>query len=172
MEEEGRDLLRASGVSDEDVRVRRLCEMRYEGQGHEVTVGLPDGPLGPEDADQITTRYRKAYLRLYSREGPDVPLEAITWRLEVSAPLPEILLDGRESTVEAPGGARKGERVIYLPEEEGFLAVPVYDRYRLPPGATFEGPAVVEERESTVVLGPESSARIDEARNLVVRWSG
>jgi N-methylhydantoinase A len=62
--------------------------------------------------------------------------------------------------------------VFYLPEEEGFLAVPVYDRYRLSPGATFECPAVVEERESTVVLVTGSRTGIDEARNLVVRWSG
>jgi N-methylhydantoinase A len=53
MEAEGRDLLRASDVADEDIRVRRLCEMRYAGQGHEVTVGLPAGSLGPEDADRI-----------------------------------------------------------------------------------------------------------------------
>jgi N-methylhydantoinase A len=172
MEEEGRDLLRSSGVVDEDIRVRRLCEMRYAGQGHEVTVGLPDGPLGPEDADRITELYRKEYLRLYSREGPDVPLEAITWRLEVSAPLPEILLDGGGSTAAAPNEAQKGERAVYLPEEEGFLAVPVYDRYRLSPGVTFEGPAVVEERESTVVLGPGSRGEIDGTRNLLVRPSG
>jgi N-methylhydantoinase A len=48
--------------------------------------------------------------------------------------------------------------------------VPVYDRYRLDPGAALEGPAVVEERESTVVLGPEGRAEIDAARNLVARW--
>ncbi|HVD35244.1 MAG TPA: hydantoinase/oxoprolinase family protein, partial [Rubrobacter sp.] len=168
MEEEGRDLLRASGVADGDVMVRRLCEMRYVGQGHEVTVELPDGNLGPDDADRLTSLYRKEYRRLYSREGPDVPLEAITWRLEVSSPRPRIQLDGEESD---PGEARKGEREIYVPEEEDFLTVPVYDRYLLGTSATFEGPAVVEERESTVVIGPESRAEIDGARNLLVRWS-
>ena len=168
MEEEGRYLLRASGVADDDVKVRRLCEMRYVGQGHEVTVELPDGNLGPDDADRLTTLYRKEYRRLYSREGPDVSLEAITWRLEVSSPRPRIRLDGEDSD---PGEARKGEREIYVPEEEGFLAVPVFDRYLLGTGATFEGPAVVEERESTVIIGPDSRAEIDAARNLVVRWS-
>jgi len=49
--------------------------------------------------------------------------------------------------------------------------VPVYDRYRLDPGSVFEGPAVVEESESTVVLGPKGRAEIDAARNLIVRWS-
>jgi N-methylhydantoinase A len=48
--------------------------------------------------------------------------------------------------------------------------VPVYDRYLLGPGGALDGPAVVEERESTVILGPGSRAEIDRARNLVVRW--
>jgi N-methylhydantoinase A len=171
MEEEGRDLLRASGVADADVRVRRLCEVRYIGQGHEVTVELPDGDLGPEDTGQLTALHRKEYRRLYSREGPDVPLETVTWRLEVAAPRPEIRLHGEEGDPRPPDEARKGEREIYLPEDEGLRAVPVYDRYLLDPGAVFEGPAVVEERESTVVLGPGGRAEIDGARNLIVRWA-
>jgi N-methylhydantoinase A len=169
MDEEGRDLLRASGVADAEIRVRRLCEMRYTGQGHEVTVELPDGELGPEDAERLTAFYRKEYLRLYNREGPNVPLEALTWRLEVAAPRPEIRLEGEEGTSYPAERAQKGAREIYLPEDAGFTRVPVYDRYRFAPGATFEGPAVVEERESTVILGPEGRAEVDAARNLIVR---
>jgi N-methylhydantoinase A len=170
MEQEGRDLLRASGVAGADVRVRRLCEMRYVGQGHEVTVELPDGELGPEDVDRLTALYRKECRRLYNREGPDVPLEAVTWHLVVSGPRPEIRLGGEERDPRPPDEAQKYTREIYLPEEEDFRVVPVYDRYRLDPGAVFEGPAVVEERESTVILGPEGRAEIDAARNLIVRW--
>jgi N-methylhydantoinase A len=54
-----------------------------------------------------------------------------------------------------------------MPEFEGFAEVPVYDRYRLAPGHAFAGPAIVEERESTVVLGPGARARIDDALNLI-----
>ena len=170
MEEEGRELLRASGVADEDVLVRRLGEMRYVGQGHEVGVKLPEGTLGLDDVGGISAGYREEYRRLYRREGPDVPLEAITWRVEVSAPRPEILQEERGGDPRALGEARKGKREIYLPEKDGFAAVPVYDRYRLDPGAAFDGPAVVEERESTVIVGPDSRAEVDGLRNLIVRW--
>ena len=170
MEEEGRELLQASGVSDEDVRVRRLGEMRYVGQGHEVGVRLPEGTLGPEDVENISDGYREEYRRLYRREGPDVPLETITWRVEVSAPRPEIPQEEGEGDPRPLGGARKGEREIYVPEDGGFRPVPVYDRYSLDPGAVFDGPAVVEERESTVIVGPDSRAKVDGARNLIVRW--
>jgi N-methylhydantoinase A len=111
MEAEGRDLLRASGVADADIRVRRFCEIRYTGQGHEVTVELPGGSLGPDGADRLATLYRKEYRRLYNREGPDVPLEALTWRLEVAAPQPEIRLEGEEKG-EATSGGQKGVRDI------------------------------------------------------------
>ena len=67
-------------------------------------------------------------------------------------------------------GAQKGMREIYLPEADGFKEVPVYDRYRLEPGAELEGPAVVEEREATVILGPEGRSEIDAARSLISRW--
>jgi N-methylhydantoinase A len=170
MEEEGRELLRASQVADEDVLVRRLGEMRYVGQGHEVGVKLPEGTLGPDDVGGISAGYRDEYRRLYGREGPDVPLEAITWRVEVSAPRPEILQEETGGDPRALDEARKGKREIYLPEKDGFAAVPFYDRYRLDPGAAFEGPAVVEERESTVIVGPDSRAEVDEWRNLIVRW--
>jgi N-methylhydantoinase A len=95
----------------------------------------------------------------------------LTWRLEVVAPRPEIRLEGEEGDPRAPDQAQKGAREIYLPEDGDFREVSVYDRYRLDPGVIFEGPAVVEERESTVVLGSEGRAEIDAARNLIVRWS-
>ena len=170
MEDEGRELLQASGVAEEDVMVRRLGELRYTGQGHEVGVKLPDGTLDPEDVEKISDGYREEYRRLYGREGPDVPLEAITWRVEVSAPRPEILQGEVRGDPRSHDEARKGERGIYLPESDGFAPVPVYDRYKLDPGAAFDGPAVVEERESTVIVGPDSRAEVDGARNLIVRW--
>jgi N-methylhydantoinase A len=157
-------------VAEEDVRVRRTGEMRYIGQGHEVGVKLPEGRLGPEDVGEISDGYREEYRRLYGREGPDVPLETITWRVEVSSPRPEIPQETQKRDARPLKEARKGERGIYLPEEGGFTAVPVYDRYTLDPGVSFDGPAVVEERESTVIVGPDSRAEVDGPRNLIVRW--
>jgi N-methylhydantoinase A len=123
-----------------------------------------------DDADRLTALYRKEYRRLYNREGPDVPLEALTWRLEVVAPRPEIRLKEEGDGPSPLSEARKGTREIYLPEHGSFREVPVYDRYRLEPGTVLAGPAVVEERESTVVIGPEGRAEIDAARSLIARW--
>ena len=159
MEAEGRELLRASGVPDQDVLVRRLGEMRYIGQGHEVGVKLPEGKLGPDDVGglgplpgRIPEALRAGGPRRAAGDhnlarrgrGPAARDPAGSRRSQSPRPLAE---------------ARKGKREIYLPESDGFASVAVYDRYKLDPGAAFEGPAVVEERESTVVVGPESRGR-------------
>ena len=132
---------------------------------------LPAGEIGPDDADRLISLYHEEYRRLYGREGPDVPLETLTWRLEVVSPRPQIRLDARKDNSRALSEAHKGKREIYLPEHEDFRNVPVYDRYRLDPGAAFEGSAVFEVRESTVVLGLDSEVEIDPARNLTASWS-
>jgi N-methylhydantoinase A len=69
------------------------------------------------------------------------------------------------------GHARKAMRRAYFPETRGYVDTPVYDRYRLGPGLSLAGPAIVEERESTTVLPPGATAVADEYANLIVEVS-
>jgi N-methylhydantoinase A len=62
----------------------------------------------------------------------------------------------------------KGERPVYFPPD-GFCATPVYDRYTLPVGARLVGPAIVEERECTVVVTPGFEAEVDRFANLILQ---
>ena len=106
---------------------------------------------------------------LYERLGPPVPLEILNWRVVSSGPTPDTRL---RVVAQGAGDARaaiKGMRPAYFPERGGFVATPVYDRYRLSPGAAFEGPAIVEERESTVIIGPGALCVIDANHNLVAK---
>jgi N-methylhydantoinase A len=64
--------------------------------------------------------------------------------------------------------ARKGSRPAYFPERGGYVETAIYDRYALQPGMSFTGPAIVEERESTLIVGANAQARVDERRNVVV----
>ena len=98
-----------------------------------------------------------------------MPLEAITWRVVSSGPRPELRLLVQDCAVTDPSQARKGTRRAYFPELGGLAEVPVYDRYRLGAGAAFAGPAIVEERESTLIVGPNAGCHVDTQRNLVVR---
>jgi N-methylhydantoinase A len=66
---------------------------------------------------------------------------------------------------------RKPPSRAYFPEAGGFVATPVYDREALEPAMTFDGPAIVEERESTLIVGARGTGRVDENLNVIVEFS-
>lgn len=176
MEEEGRRLLSATVRSDE-VGFRRWADMRYRGQGYEVRVPMPDAPLAPGAEAVLRDAFERAYAAIYGHSAPDVPVDVVSWRVAAHGPRPALSLSqatgggvaaGRTSDGDGADGALKTRRSVYLPERNGFSEVPVYDRYRLASGDEFAGPAIVEERESTVVVGPNARVRMDAWRNLVL----
>ncbi len=174
MEAEGTALLEASGVAARQITHRRLADMRYVGQGHEITVPLPDGILGEPSMKSLMQAFESVYQGLYERLGPPVPVEILNWRVSSSGPRPALQLKFPVHSHpgidpgNAVGRARKGERKAYFPESGGYVATQVLDRYQLPAGAGFAGPAIVEERESTVIIGPGAHCTVDTMRNLLV----
>jgi N-methylhydantoinase A len=168
MEEEGRAVLTTSGVAPEQISYSRSADMRYVGQGHEVRVPVPGWSLGAERRDAFVEAFDRVYQQLYQRAGPAVGLEVVNWRLVVSGPRPELRLAAGEGGSASADDALKGHRRAYVHEAREYQQVPVYDRYRLAPGAALHGPAIVEERESTVIVGPRGRVTIDDLRNLRV----
>jgi N-methylhydantoinase A len=168
IEAEGRAVLREAGIADAEMTFRRTAEMRYAGQGHEVEGPVPSGLLGPESLAALTSGFEDAYRALYHRTPMGVPIEALNWRVVVSGPEaggPEVnraAVTGQEITA-----TPKRMRQAYFPEAEGYVETPVYDRYALAPGMVFAGPAIIEERESTTVVGPGARIRVDAGRTLV-----
>ena len=167
MAEEGGDVLERSGLSAEQISYKRSADIRYVGQGHEVAVMLPDGVLSAEHLSRISKLFNDAYRALYGREGPDVPLEVINWRVVASGPRPELNLK-LPTNRRREGNARRGFRRAYFPEPGEYIETAVYDRYALDVGMEFIGPGIVEERESTLIVGARGKARVDERLNIVV----
>ena len=163
---QGDAILARSGIAAEDRRVTRQADVRYAGQGHEIRIDLPDGVLGPHSMPAITSRFEQVYRALFGRTGPDVPLEGVSWRLLSSGPKPDVKL--RATSQVQTSEALKGNRGVYFPEWDEHRPVPVYDRYVLVSGASLRGPAVIEERESTTIIGPGASIEVDDTRNLSV----
>jgi N-methylhydantoinase A len=146
MEAEGTALLAKSGV--DEVTHRRVAEMRYAGQGYEIRVPVRGGSWPDALIDEFTATYRA----LYRRAGPAVGVEVLNWRVVSSGPAPDVTL--RLNAQATGGDARKGARQAYFPSAGGFVDTAVFDRYLLTPGERVDGPAIVEERESTVVVPP------------------
>jgi N-methylhydantoinase A len=164
---EGEAILRSAGLGQTEITCRRSADIRYVGQGHEVGVPLPAGALAARHSPEIAAQFSRLYRRLYGRLGPEVPLEVVNWRVTVSGPRRELNVSWPSGPV-AHKAAQKGMRPAYFPEEGGYIDTPVYDRYALDTGATLDGPAIVEERESTLVVGRRGRARVDERKNIIV----
>jgi N-methylhydantoinase A len=165
MERSVRDVLAEAGLSGDAVSIARRLDMRYEGQGYELEVAAGDTPTGLADA------FSAAYGAVFSSIQLDEPLEVVNWKIEASGPEP---MSGRAFRYDrdfAPGDALKATRDAYFPET-GIVAAPVYDRYRLAIGASVSGPAIIEEREATLVLGHGDIASVDSHLNLVVDVKG
>jgi N-methylhydantoinase A len=151
------------GVGPDQVGIEIAADVRHRGQGEPLTVVLGDH-LGPDPRRQVEEAFEEAYVRLYDRRPPGVEAEVLTWRMRVSGPRPAAAAAG----MVAPGPALKGRRRLWSEDRGRFVEAAVLDRYRLRPGDVVQGPAVVEERESTAVIGPGGRARLDPLGNLVV----
>lgn len=160
----GHELLTASGVADADMNAEYSALMRYVGQGYEVEVPLGLDVIAAADRTAIHDRFEQVYRDLYGRNENMLP-EVISWRVVVAGPAPDLSLSAPEAGSES---AIKGERQVYFAETGGFAPVPVYDRDGLATGETFAGPAIVEERESTLVVPPGWTARLHASGSLIL----
>lgn len=166
MEAEALAQIQEAGADPSTVSIRRRADMRYSGQGFEIDVPVPDGKLDESSAATIRQIFLDRYQELFGRQISDLPMEALTWRVYASGPTPNVELNFAGQQIDEDP-ADKGERQVYFPET-GYAACKIYNRYALKPGDSFRGPAVIEERESTAVAGPDTTVSIDKYLNLII----
>ena len=166
MEKVGFEFLEGAGVNTSEGIITRIVDMRYSGQGHEISVIIPNGILSENSIEIIEQNFIKEYEFRYGRSIQDIGIEAVTWRVVVAGKSPEIIPN---QVVKTEGKkALKGMRNVFLMGDKSYSDVPVYSRYDLKPDETFDGPAVIEEMESTVIIGRNSVVKIDEFKNIVI----
>ena len=168
MESHAQEILTAAGADPATISIQHTADMRYVGQGFEVNVPLTREDLESRDHRRLEEVFNANYERLFHRRLSHVPVEAITWRFTASEPPPRPEMRFRAPETSHYSNGLKGKRPVFLHEEGDYVEVPVYDRYSLQPGTSFTGPAVVEERESTVFVGPDARTSVDGYRNLIM----
>jgi len=169
--------LLAAEVSTADIRLYRRAEMRLAGQFHDIEVAVPDGVLSAESATVLASSFQAEYQRRYHAVLPGYEVMILNWRLRAEGPEPIVQLQPQSNGGKASAGsgradakgAYKGVRSAFFPETSGFVSTPVYDRYRLRSQAAIDGPAIVEEKESTTVVGPGDRLMVDDLGNLRIR---
>jgi N-methylhydantoinase A len=161
---QGAEVVSAAGIAKETIANRYTVDMRHVGQGHEITVVLPDRGLPKEEfLKQLLDNFFKLYRELFGRTVA-ASVEVITWRLRASGEKDQVTRPHETEIADA----RKGSRQVYFQELGVYTETSVYDHYKLPVGQELKGPAIVEQRESTAVVGPSGVFHVDAHGNLVI----
>ena len=167
LEAEAGGYLSKAGVADADMRIIRRLDMRYQGQGHEIEVTLPAGIADAAACfGELAELYARAYEKTYAIRL-DEPAEIVNWKVEMIGPAPSLGVGYSLSGIDSSSKALKGTRRAYDGVAGSLADWPVYDRYALKPGMMLKGPALIEARESTVVVGAGDAVTVDDRYNLI-----
>ena len=139
--------------------------MRYVGQGFEVRVDLPPGPIDKSYAARAIEAFDTAYLKIHKFLDRDARIEVVDWNL--AATLPEYQ---QTIKISPKKGDRRPprERQAWFPEAGGFTKTAVMDRARLTPEDIVAGPAIVEDVDCTTVILPGDQAQLSEDGHLII----
>ncbi len=167
---EGRSTLARAGIPDEAMLFTPSLDLRHVGQGHEVTVHLPPGSLAELGLEGVRQAFFAQYEAIYGYAHRHLGLEVMTLRLTASGGRPELNLAGVGEDPSSAAKAQTGERPIFVAVWERFATVPVYDRTVLRGGAELAGPCVIEEPDSTAIIGPDVTVQVDAFLNLIATF--
>ncbi len=161
LEKEGAAIL-GNTADNLEIRFERTLMMRFVGQGAETDLALEAKPFDQWHKKEIRALFDAEYKRLYGRTYHDNAVEFVTFKVRASLPerpfkLP--LLKNRQGSL---ADSIKRKRMAFSIAGKEYIEHTVYDRSRLFPGAKIKGPAIIEERESTIVIGEKANAHVDE----------
>lgn len=156
MTAEGLTALADAGCRAEDVRMIYGADLRYFGQQNELTITFDRDPRQGRDIAMVRRAFEAAYLAQYGVNPSHVPIEVVSWRLTVRGP---DIVTAEAALPAQTHGAPKAHRPILLWPDLGDT--PVYERSTLAAGQAIAGPAIVEERETTIVIPPGWDAKVD-----------
>lgn len=168
METEGEQLLLESGITKGDIEIVRTCEMRYVGQSHEITVPIPNGELNETSLEIIRKNFEEKYEDLYSESNQSFAIDTLNWRVVVKGPEPKISLQHSFETTKDELRPY-GKREVYFAEYKNYHLTPVYRLSDMRNGHQIEGPAIIEDVESTLVVIPDFEVTADAYGNLILK---
>jgi N-methylhydantoinase A len=166
----GREKMRQDRVPLAEVRVFRFADMRYVGQAYELEVPVSDR-LNPQALSIIMQAFHDKHQQVYGHSSSEERVEFVNLRtVHVhTLPKPELTVDIEGVSLDE---ARKGVRPVYFAESRGYVDTPLFERAGLPAGACLEGPAIIEQPDTTVVVYPGQVCTVDPAGNLIIRIRG
>lgn len=169
LNEQGIKEFTEEGFDTSAVRFEYAVDLRYLGQGYELTVPAGDSPkVTTAQLATIRQRFDEMHEQLYGHSAASEQVEAVNYRARAIAVVPKVELREHPAAAEAKERALTGERAVCFSAAEGMAPCPVYDRGRLLPGHVIEGPAIIEQLDSTTVVNPGHRATVDPFLSIII----
>ena len=168
MEEEIRQQLRNDGVSEDNMRVSKIAECRYDGQGFELRAQVPEGPINRDVIEQIMADFHRAHEKDYGYCFGDAAVEVVSLRVIGNSKSEKLAWQPLQAAQD--GDSQKAflyERPTYFDNGE-MLPTPRYDRSKLRAGQYVEGPAMLMQHDSTSLVPPGWVGRVTQYGNLII----
>lgn len=169
MQQQARQALEHQYGDRSQLYFERTADVRYSGQNHEITIPVPDGPTDCIAIDEIRETFHRAHEGLYGYRHADSKIMFVNLRMDAVIPVPRPVMESHASIKGLPLPEPAEHRQVYFGSEV-FRSCPVYQREQLAAGHVLEGPAIIEQMDSTTVLPPGFHAHIDSWLNIEITW--
>jgi N-methylhydantoinase A len=141
---------------------QRTLLMRFVGQGAEIDLAVSNQDFNDFSKQEIRSMFHEEYKRLYGRTSKGSPIEFVTFKIRASLPKKPFSISKLTNKNIDIQTCIKGQRKAFSVIKKEYIPFTVYDRSKLFANAAFSGPAIIEERESTIVIGEDTNARVDD----------
>ena len=157
------------GIAESLLTFQPTVEMRYVGQYHEVEMDLPAEALNADNLPLLMENFHTKYHKLYTYSMKWREAEFLTFRLKVTAPPKPMQMTAEKQASGSVESARRGSRACLYAGSSERVDTPVYDWDKMRPGHKIAGPALVDDKTTTVLVVPNFTGEVDAYRNLVLR---
>jgi N-methylhydantoinase A len=161
--------LHGEGFHDDEIKIEPYLDLRYAGQGYELTVPCPMPPLVHHDLMLMRGRFDTLHEQNSGHKAETEPVELVSLRLVSLGLVPQAKLSPGKITGRKVEAARTGARKVFFGKEHSVVETAIYARDLLEPGHSISGPAIVEQLDTTTVIQPEQEATVDEYGNIIVK---
>jgi len=169
MRRQAREDFERIGIPESQMSYQPTVEMRYAGQFHEVEVDMPAQTLSAETLQALLANFHSKYEKMYTYSMTWRDAEFLTFRLKVTAPRRPVNLASNAQAAGSIEAARRGSRRCLFDGNPQAVETPAYDWDRMEPGHKVAGPALIDDKTTTVLVVPGFSCEVDAYRNLVLR---
>jgi N-methylhydantoinase A len=162
---QARNDLAEEGFTHDKAEIEYALDMRYAGQGYEITLPCK-APLAPGELAELRSAFDEEHRKMFGHTAPQEPVEIISYRVRGIGRVPPVELPKFEATGAPLAGAIREMRIARF--NGASVECPVYQRELLDVGAIFSGPAIVDQLDCTSVIPPGQHVRVDEYRNMII----